>query len=353
MVAGSILSLGFVQNRLATGFLDGKGEIFAIVGALKLQGVILAAGKGTRLGSLTKARSKAMQPILGIPIIERVLDGLLQTGIKDVIVVLHPKDTAAKSHLGKFNTLSSTVQIVEQQHQQGTAHALLQAGPHIKEPFILTFCDNIFRDEDLRGFMRVWREEQPLDGLLGLMKTTRTHISKSAAVHLEGEWVKTIVEKPVDWAGPQYFASIPLYSFSPSIVGLLDEVPASVRGERELQSAIQELILSGNKVKGFFISERLSLTKPEDLLVINKQFMHDLGVSILWAEQAKREDVRIVPPIYVDEGVTIGANCQIGPFVYIEKGCVIGRMSVIRDSIVLSGSELAPGSNVDQQVVHP
>ena len=58
-----------------------------------MQGVILAAGKGSRLQHITLTRSKAMLPILGKPMVERVmLDMVASNGVQDFILVVSPDD---------------------------------------------------------------------------------------------------------------------------------------------------------------------------------------------------------------------------------------------------------------------
>ena len=54
-----------------------------------MQGIILAAGHGSRLQPITLTRSKAMVPILGKPIVERVMEHLLCNGVDDLILVLN------------------------------------------------------------------------------------------------------------------------------------------------------------------------------------------------------------------------------------------------------------------------
>jgi Nucleoside-diphosphate-sugar pyrophosphorylase involved in lipopolysaccharide biosynthesis/translation initiation factor 2B, gamma/epsilon subunits (eIF-2Bgamma/eIF-2Bepsilon) len=49
-----------------------------------MQAIILAAGKGTRLGALTLNRSKAMLPIVGKPIIARVMGDLAAGGVNSL-----------------------------------------------------------------------------------------------------------------------------------------------------------------------------------------------------------------------------------------------------------------------------
>ena len=55
-------------------------------------GVVLAAGAGTRLKPLTDARSKAMMPVVGVPMVERVMRDLEAGGVEDFVVVVRPDD---------------------------------------------------------------------------------------------------------------------------------------------------------------------------------------------------------------------------------------------------------------------
>ena len=57
-----------------------------------MQAVILAAGKGSRLHPITLNRTKAMVPILGKPIVERVMETLVANGIRKFILVTSPED---------------------------------------------------------------------------------------------------------------------------------------------------------------------------------------------------------------------------------------------------------------------
>ncbi|MEZ4683997.1 MAG: NTP transferase domain-containing protein [Caldilineaceae bacterium] len=57
-----------------------------------MQGVILAAGKGKRLQPVTLARTKAMAPVAGKPIVARVLDLFLDNGIRDILLLISPDD---------------------------------------------------------------------------------------------------------------------------------------------------------------------------------------------------------------------------------------------------------------------
>jgi CTP:molybdopterin cytidylyltransferase MocA len=79
---------------------------------LPMQAVILAAGKGSRLNPITLNRTKAMVPILGKPIVERVMEGLAQNGIQDFILVVSREDSEVTRYFQEQSTLKVKLQFV-------------------------------------------------------------------------------------------------------------------------------------------------------------------------------------------------------------------------------------------------
>jgi len=53
-----------------------------------MKAVVLAAGEGRRLEPLTNRRPKPMLPIAGKPLIEYVLDAIVEAGIDEVVFVV-------------------------------------------------------------------------------------------------------------------------------------------------------------------------------------------------------------------------------------------------------------------------
>jgi choline kinase len=51
-----------------------------------MKALILAAGKGTRMPEYTNKHPKALVPVKGIPVLERILDSLLKTDVRDVVI---------------------------------------------------------------------------------------------------------------------------------------------------------------------------------------------------------------------------------------------------------------------------
>jgi NDP-sugar pyrophosphorylase family protein len=168
---------------------------------------------------------------------------------------------------------------------------------------------------------------------------------------LDGEWVTRIVEKPKPEEAPSNVSSLPLYCFGSALLDYLPEIELSPRGEYELQDAIQMLIERQGRVRGVFVERRLTVTGPADLLNINRLYLISGDDQPQLAPQTVGANTRLVTPLHIESGVIIGADCTIGPNVYIERDCQIGTGSYIRDAVVLRSVEIPAGSRITDQVV--
>jgi NDP-sugar pyrophosphorylase family protein len=91
-----------------------------------MQGVILAAGKGSRLHPITVDRSKAMVPILGKPIVERVMGTLVQNGIRDFVMVVSREDSEVTRYFRELSTLDARAEAGRTTHPQQLHHVRLR-----------------------------------------------------------------------------------------------------------------------------------------------------------------------------------------------------------------------------------
>lgn len=316
-----------------------------------MQGVILAAGKGSRLHPITIKRSKAMLPILGQPIVERVMEGLWDNGVEHFILVVSPDDADIVTYFTDESPLRGHVTFVEQSERLGMAHALRQAAPHIQGTFVLSACDNLVSREHIGELIASHRAAPSRQATLSLMRVPPELISRTGIVALRQGRVTRIVEKPAPEEAPSDVASLPLYVFAPDILEYLPHVPLSPRGEYELQDAIQMLIDAGGEVRGVLTDSRLTLTDASDLLAINRHYLLNGDLRPHLAPYTVGPNTQLVTPLRIEPGTTIGADCVIGPRVYIERECTIGSNATIRDAVVLRGAVVPSGSTIVGQVV--
>jgi len=316
-----------------------------------MQAVILAAGKGSRLHPITTNRSKAMLPILGKPIVERVMEHLAANGIGDFILVVSPDDQHIHRYFRRESQLEADVRFVYQARRLGMANALQCAAPLINGDFMLSACDNLTSSAHVGQMLAFWQAEPRPNAILTLMTIPPESARNTGIVALDGPWVQRIVEKPGPERAPSNIASLPLYCFSSKILDYLSEVQLSPRGEYELQDAIQMLIERDGQVLGLTVENRLTLTSPADLLGINRHYLTAGNNHPQLQPQTVGANTHLITPLHIERGTLIGENCTIGPNVYIERDCRIGDGASIRDAILLRETTVPSGAVIVDQVV--
>ena len=316
-----------------------------------MQAVILAAGKGSRLHPITTSISKAMLPVLGKPIVERVMESIASCGVGDFILVISPTDDEIRAYFENESELDIDLHFAYQPERLGMADALMQAVPLIKKDFILSACDNLVSLEDVRNLISGWKMDQNLDGLLAVIRIPQHEMVRSGMVTMEGDRVTDIVEKPSLDLISSDIASMPLYCFSPRILDFLSQTQLSPRGEHELQDAIQMLIQEGGDVRGCFFQKRFALTTPRDLLEINQHYLESNKQNWQNKPMVVGPGTQLIEPLYIEDGAIIGAGCNIGPNVYIGKNARVGNNVRLRNVVVLEDAFIMDHLDLFDQLV--
>ncbi len=176
------------------------------------QAVILAAGRGSRLGLLTKDRPKSMLPVLGKPIMARVMDRLRDAGIRRFVVVIGEQEGAIAAYLSTSWYPDAEIKFALQAVPTGTVDALTLAAPFINGPFVLTAVDNLTSSEHVRNLVARFDQAGDHIATLSLLTASPEQIRVSSDVVLDGDLVTAIEEKPAQPKGQH--AAIMLYAFA-------------------------------------------------------------------------------------------------------------------------------------------
>jgi NDP-sugar pyrophosphorylase family protein len=316
-----------------------------------MQSVILAAGKGSRLHPITISRSKAMLPVLGKPIAQRVMENLASCGLRDFILVVNPQDREIREHFQRDSKLDVKLHFVDQPDRLGMADALKHAAPLIREDFVLSACDYLVTEEDVQSLISSWVKRPGLGALLSLIRIPMEDTGKTAIVTLEGDRVTSIVEKPAPDQARSNISSLPLYCFSPRILDYLTRVQLTQRGEYELQEAIQMMIAEDEDVHGLFFKSYRTLTSAEDLLELNLHSIKSDPGDLQVAPDVVGPGTNLVSPLHIEQGTVIGSGCTIGPNVYIEVNVRIGDHVRLQNVVVLRQAVIPDGVELSDQVV--
>lgn len=314
-----------------------------------MQAVILAAGKGTRLRPITLTRSKAMAPVAGKPMIERVMETLVENGVRRFIVVVSDDDRDIRPYFQSQTSLPATFQFVIQPERLGMANALSLAAPYLHGEFILSACDSIVPPAHVAGLLAA-HQSQAANATLSLMELSPAQVSKSSAVDWHNGAIRRIVEKPAPGEAPSNIGSLPLYVFSPRVLDYLPEVQPSARGEYELQDAIQMLIERDGRVGGVLTRQRAQLTNVEDLLDLNRRYLNQLNGAVP-EPPPLAATIQLRPPVYIEAGADIGPGCVIGPHVTLEAGCRIGPNAHVQNAVIMAGAVIETGRHIAGKVI--
>ncbi len=114
-----------------------------------MQVVILAAGKGTRMGALTEVLPKPMLSVNGKTLLEHKFD-VLPDSVTEIILIVGYLGNVIREKFGEeYNNRKVTY--IEQEELNGTGGALLLARPYLKERFLVMMGDDIYDKADIEA----------------------------------------------------------------------------------------------------------------------------------------------------------------------------------------------------------
>lgn len=241
--------------------------------------IIAAAGFGTRFLPQTKAMPKEMLPLIDKPIIQYVVEELVEAGIKDIIIIGSANKRAIEDHFdtpneellanlragsAKKQPLIDIVQrlsemanfvYIRQKGPYGNATPLACASHLIRhdEPVIYTFADDFIAASPSR-FRQMIEASQQLDGAILSCKKIVEDAEFDRYGVVNGQQVKdgvikmtNIVEKPGKANAPSDLASVSSYLLPGEFFGYLERARDDFdgRGEFTVQPIMQEMIDDG------------------------------------------------------------------------------------------------------------
>ncbi len=224
-----------------------------------MKAVILAAGKGTRMGNLSDETPKPMLKVGEKSLIHHILD-ILPKEINEVIVtVKHLKEHIMASLGTMYN--GKKITYVEQQELLGTAHALWACKDHLagEEKFIVMMGDNVYSKEALEDcFKNSWSMlVNEKDSVKGVAKVV---------IDEEGNITDVLERYPNEEKG---FTSPGVYTLTPEIFNY--QMVEWGNGEYGLPQTILQA-KKDRKIKAIPSSFVILVTNPDDLKAAEEHF---------------------------------------------------------------------------------
>jgi glucose-1-phosphate thymidylyltransferase len=289
-----------------------------------MKGVILAAGKGSRLYPVTRHIPKPILPLANRATIEYAFDRLKEMGIRQICIVVGENESQMREALGDGERYGVELAYVRQPEPLGLAHAVGFTKDWVgADDFVLYLGDAIF-GEGFASHAEKFRESGCAN--LNIVKPVPDP-ERFGVANVEGDRIVKLVEKPKQPESKLAMAG--MYFFSSAIWPAIAAIQPSARGEYEITDAIQWLIDQGETV----------------LAGVYEGIWFDTGTldSFLETSSFLVSGKSLVDPSAQVSG-EVGANVVVGP------GATVQCASIV-DSVVLPGAHVTVSGDIRRCVL--
>jgi bifunctional UDP-N-acetylglucosamine pyrophosphorylase/glucosamine-1-phosphate N-acetyltransferase len=323
-------------------------------------GIILAAGKGTRMNT---DLPKVLHEVCGRPMLAFVVDACREVGIDKLLIIVGYKKECV---IDNFKDVPN-ITWVEQTEQKGTGHAVMCCQQYLKDfdgnCVILCGDGPLIRSETLKELLEKHEQEHSaatlataiLDDPSGYGRIARDNYGNLQGIVEHSDC--TAEQLRIREVNPSYYC----FDWKTLDWALGQITPQNVKKEYYLTDALSVIIKSGKKAIA------ITAVPPEDVLSINSRrqladvskVMQDRiqeklmcdGVTIVdpsntWIDARAQigKDTVIHPFTYIHGNVKIGRNCRVGPFAYLRDGTVLEDDVILGVFIEVKNSKFGSGT---------
>lgn len=214
--------------------------------------VLLAAGRGKRLRPFTDSMPKPLLPVHGRATLDYVLAAVCRAGIERVCLVTHHLEQQIQDFVGSGSTWDLQATFAHQNELRGSGDALLSVPQEWirTEPVMVVATDYILKENILVELVQA-HEQQGSDITMSLKECPVEEQMNRSSVDVDTDWrVTRIIEKPAAGQVMSPYAASILFILPPAIWDYIPRIQPSLRGEIELQTAVQMMIDDGFKAHG-------------------------------------------------------------------------------------------------------
>ena len=317
---------------------------------IRMKGLILSGGKGTRMRPLTFTSAKQLIPVANKPVLVYGIEAIVAAGIEDIAIIVSPETGAEiRNCIGDGSRYRASVHYIEQSAPSGLAHAVLTAEPFLRDaPFVMYLGDNLLQ----HGITPLVEEYRSLDCNSEILLTRVPNPSQFGVAELDAQGrVMQLTEKPAEPKSD--LALVGVYMFDEHIFEAAKSIRPSKRGELEITDAIQWLLDHGYTVHPHIVKGWWKDTgKIEDMLEANRTVLDTFDLDV---RGTLTGESRIEGKVVVEDGAQIidsvvrgpaiiGKDAKIthayvGPYTSIGRNCTL-EYCELENSIVLESSSI-------------
>jgi mannose-1-phosphate guanylyltransferase len=323
-----------------------------------VKAVVLVGGEGTRLRPLTLSTPKQMLPVVGQPMIERVLGHLAGHGIDEAVLSLGYLPDAFLRAYPDATVAGVRLSYATEPEPLDTAGAVRFAADHagIDETFIVVNGD-VLTDMDVSALVAFHRDRRA-EGTIALHPVDDPSAYGVVPIDEDGR-VTAFVEKPPRDEAPTNQINAGTYVLEPSF---LQRVPLGRRVSIERET-FPAMVREGSLYARSDDAYWLDTGNPSDYLQAHRDLVEGRrgvppspGASRrgdgLWVRGSPKVDGTVVGACYVADGAEVAEGSRIESSV-LGEGSVVEAGATVSRSVLLAGARVAARSTVVGSVLGP
>src|SRR5829696_6639517 len=320
-----------------------------------MKAVVLVGGQGSRLRPITYDIPKALVPLRNRSFMGYMLDFLRRGGLSGAVLSLgYLPDPIQAFICGQQYLEGFSVDYAVEDHALGTAGGIKNAEGYLDGETLVVVNGDVLTGMDLAKAIEVHKATN------ALATVTLTSVEDPTAyglVEVDHEMlVRRFIEKPAADEVTTNLVNAGVYVLEPEV---LEMIPAGreVSIEREIFPELQE---SGRMRAHITSSYWRDIGTPRSYLAASQDVLSGAvglreGFEYLDIHPSTEcgKNVRMLPPVSIDEGCTVSHLATIGGRSSLGRGCVVGEGAVVEGSILLDGAEVEAGAVVRGSIVGP
>jgi len=177
-----------------------------------MQGMILAAGFGTRLKPLTDTMPKALVPMLGRPMLHHIIMKFIHSGINEIVINAHYFAEQIEDFVGRSD-YKAEIRVVTEEAILGTGGGIFNMLPYITEDDFIVYNTDVVCDIDLKALMHFHKENKAFATMVMQDRDTFNQVVIDAGgifcgLNLVKKGIKKIAREPEEPSSLMAFCGI-------------------------------------------------------------------------------------------------------------------------------------------------
>jgi len=341
---------------------------------IKLKGVILAGGKGTRMRPLTYLNPKPMLPLMNRPFMEYFLVRLKSFGINEIILSTGYLPDMFNEYFGNGGKFGLKLIYVTEEEPLGTCGAVKNVEKYLGNDTFLVFNGDIITTLNLKN-MIAFHKAKKADITISLTPVEDPTAYGLVPISKDGR-VKEFLEKPSFEEINTNLINAGTYIIEHHILG---HVPPGENYSFE-RGLFPKVLKLGYKIFGF-VSDAywLDVGTPEKYMtahmdILDRKIPYNfpykkvypsifIGEGTIYSKENLttgpivigdntkiRKDVKILPLSIIGNQCEIDSGTSISESIVFD-GCIIGRNCIIRNSIIAKNVKIGDNVKIEDNTI--